>query len=222
MKTTPRILALLALLAPVACDVDDDTATRIGEGVVGVGVAADLADLDDEDLDQAGRALDELDFDEFKDAVDPSFACSDSGWDPAWAALEDQVIALVNQKRASGAVCGGVSKPPVPPVTANAQLRCAAHNHSKDMGVNKFFSHTGSNGSTFTQRITAAGYSWKAAGENIAAGYNTAAAVVNGWMASTGHCNNIMNGNFKHLGVGYYYAASAPYRYYWTQDFGKN
>ncbi|PCC68550.1 Cysteine-rich secretory protein family protein [Nannocystis exedens] len=208
MNNTPRILALLALLAPVACDVDDETANRVGEGVVGVGL--DSTDLQDYDLD------------ELTDAADPSFACSDAGWDPAWAALEDQVLTLVNQKRAAGAVCGGVSKPPVPPVTAQAQLRCAARNHSKDMGVNNFFSHTGSNGSTFTQRITAAGYVWKAAGENIAAGYSTAAQVVNGWMASTGHCNNIMNGNYKHLGIGYYYGGSSTYKHYWTQDFGKN
>ena len=58
--------------------------------------------------------------------------------------------------------------------------------------------------------------------ENIAAGYSTAAQVVAGWMTSTGHCNNIMNGNYKHLGVGYYYAAGATYKHYWTQDFGKN
>jgi uncharacterized protein YkwD len=77
-----------------------------------------------------------------------------------------------------------------------------------DMGAKNFFSHTGSNGSTFTQRITNAGYS-------------TPAAVVDGWMASTGHCNNIMNPNFKHLGVGYSYASGATYRHYWTQDFGR-
>lgn len=207
MHNTPRILALLALLAPVACDVDDDTANPVGEGVVGVGLESQFEDLD---------------IDELTDAVDPSFACSDAGWNASWATLEDQVLTLVNQKRAAGAVCGGVTKPPVPALTAQAQLRCAARNHSKDMGVNNFFSHTGSNGSSFSQRITAAGYVWKAAGENIAAGYNTAAAVVNGWMASTGHCNNIMNGNYKHLGIGYYYAAGATYKHYWTQDFGKN
>ncbi|MCY0989331.1 CAP domain-containing protein [Nannocystis sp. ILAH1] len=208
MNNTSRILALLALLAPVACDVDDETATAIGEGVVGIGLDS--------------TQMEDLGIEELTDAVDPSFACSDAGWDPAWATFEDQVLTLVNQKRAAGAVCGGVSKPPVPAVTAQAQLRCAARNHSKDMGVNNFFSHTGSNGSAFSQRITAAGYVWKAAGENIAAGYSTAAQVVAGWMTSTGHCNNIMNGNYKHLGVGYYYAAGATYKHYWTQDFGKN
>ena len=208
MHNTPRILALLALLAPVACDVDDDTANAVGEGVIGIGI---------ESTEFAA-----LDIDELTDATDPSFACSDAGWNSSWATLEDQVLTLVNQKRAAGVVCGGVTKPPVPALTAQAQLRCAARNHSKDMGVNNFFSHTGSNGSAFSARITAAGYVWKAAGENIAAGYATAAAVVNGWMTSTGHCNNIMNGNYKHLGIGYYNAPSSTYKHYWTQDFGKN
>ncbi|MDC0666326.1 CAP domain-containing protein [Nannocystis radixulma] len=208
MHNAPRILALLALLAPIACDVDDETATRVGEGIIGIG-------LDSTELAELG-------IDALTDSVDPSFACNDNGWKSAWAKLEDQVITLVNQRRAAGAVCGGVSKPPVPPVTAQAQLRCAARGHSKDMGVNNFASHVGSDGSTFTERITAAGYAWTTAGENIAGGYSTAAQVVNAWMASTGHCNNIMNGNFTDLGVGYYYSKSAPFKYYWTQDFGRN
>ncbi|MCY1072069.1 CAP domain-containing protein [Nannocystis sp. RBIL2] len=208
MHNAPRILALLALLAVIACDVDDETSIQVGEGVIGIG------------LDSSEFA--ELGLDALTDAADPSFACSDNNWKPAWAALEEQVLTLVNQRRAAGAVCGGVSKPPVPPVVGQAQLRCAARNHSKDMGVNDVIGHTGSDGSTFTQRISAAGYAWTAAGENIAGGYSTAAQVVDAWMASTGHCNNIMNGIFTHLGVGYYYAKSAPFKYYWTQDFGRN
>jgi uncharacterized protein YkwD len=141
-------------------------------------------------------------------------------WTVAWTDFENQVLTLVNQKRAAGATCGGVAKPPVPALTLDTKLRCAARKHSKDMAINNFFSHTGSNGSTFTQRITAAGYTYRYAGENIGAGYSTPAAAVNGWMASSGHCNNIMNPNFKHLGVGYYYRSGSTYGHYWTQDFG--
>lgn len=145
----------------------------------------------------------------------------DDTWNSAWVTLENQVLTLVNQKRAAGATCGGVAKPPVAALTSNAKLRCAARFHSRDMGNKNFFSHTGSNGSTFVNRIDNAGYVWTAAGENIAAGQTTASAVVSGWMASTGHCNNIMNGNFKNLGVGYSYKSTATYKHYWTQDFGK-
>ena len=125
---------------------------------------------------------------------------------------------LDSDRRAAGATCGGVYKAPVPALTFDERLRCSSRKHSKDMGLNNFFSHVGSNGSTFSQRMTSAGYTWRAAGENIGAGYNTPAAAVNAWMASTGHCNNIMNPSFKHLGVGYY--VGGTYTHYWTQNFG--
>jgi uncharacterized protein YkwD len=141
-------------------------------------------------------------------------------WPTGWTDFENQVLTLVNQRRAAGATCGGVYKPPVPAVSLDSRLRCAARKHSKDMGVNNFFSHTGSDGSTPWQRITWAGYAYRYAGENIAAGYSTPSAVVTGWMNSSGHCNNIMNPNFKHLGVGYYYHSGSTYGHYWTQDFG--
>ncbi|KFE63968.1 CAP domain-containing protein [Hyalangium minutum] len=148
--------------------------------------------------------------------------CDDvATWPTAYTDLENQVLTLVNQKRAAGATCGGVYNPPVAALTLDTKLRCAARKHSKDMGDKNFFSHTGSNGSTPWQRITSAGYSYTGAGENIAAGHATALAVVNGWMASTGHCTNIMNGTFKHLGVGYYPRSGSTYTHYWTQDFGK-
>lgn len=206
MKTWLRTLPLTTLLCTLACDTDDETATRVGEGVVGVGLEADV---------------DPLEIDEITAANDPAFVCSDAGWNTSWATLEDQVVTLINQKRASGATCGGVSKPPVAALTMDTRLRCAARNHSKDMANNNFFSHTGSSGSTFSQRITAAGYTWTGAAENIGAGYTTAAAAVNGWMGSTGHCNNIMNGTYKHLGIGYAYNVNAMYGHYWTADFAK-
>lgn len=147
--------------------------------------------------------------------------CDDvNTWDSSWTNFESQVLTLVNQKRAAGATCGGVYKPPVPALTLDTKLRCAARKHSKDMGLNNFFSHTGSNGSTPWQRITSAGYAYRAAAENIGAGYSTPSAAVTGWMNSTGHCNNIMSASYKHLGVGYYYRAGSPYGHYWTQDFG--
>jgi uncharacterized protein YkwD len=174
----------------------------------------------DEDMQVGDAELDEENVGEAASELVPW--CDDIlSWNASWVTFEDAVLTKVNQKRAAGAVCGGVSKPPVAALTFDERLRCSARKHSKDMGVNNFFSHTGSNGSTFSQRITSAGYTWTAAGENIGAGYATADAVVNGWMASTGHCNNIMNSNFKHLGVGYYYNAAATYDHYWTQSFAK-
>ena len=188
---------------------DDQTVTQTEDGVIGQGLSVEAPSA------AAVQALTE--------SYPTLLAyCDDvATWNTAWASLESSVLTLVNQKRAAGATCGGVRKAPVAALTLDTRLRCAARKHSKDMGTNNFFNHTGSNGSTFDKRITAAGYTWTGAGENIAAGQATAAAVMTSWMNSTGHCNNIMNGTFKQIGIGYYYSATATYKHYWTQDFAK-
>ncbi len=135
--------------------------------------------------------------------------------------LEDQVIALVNQFRTSGATCGGVSRPPVAPLALNVNLRQAARGHSQDMAANNYFSHTSLDGRTFAQRIAQSGYSGSyTLGENIAAGQASAQTVVNRWMQSTGHCENIMHPAFRVIGVGYAFNPLSAYQHYWTQDFG--
>jgi uncharacterized protein YkwD len=141
--------------------------------------------------------------------------------DPTATAFENEVWTLVNQRRAAGATCGGTAYPPVAPLTMNASLRLAAQGHSLDMATNNYFSHTSLDGRTFVDRIRAAGYLGSSPlGENIAAGQGSPAAVVNAWMASTGHCQNIMNGSFRAIGVGYAYRAGSQYGSYWTQNFG--
>ncbi|MBM7846401.1 CAP domain-containing protein [Herpetosiphon giganteus] len=145
---------------------------------------------------------------------------------PNPADFEAQVLTLVNQERAQ-AGCGAL--------TVDSRLRTAAWLHSQDMAINNFFSHTGSNGSTVPQRITAQGYPWVRWGENIAAGNNSPQAAVNSWMNSPGHRANILNCNFTQTGIGYYYqandqgnicfddgtCANGPYFHYWTQVFAR-
>jgi len=143
-----------------------------------------------------------------------------ASWPSEWVAYEDQVLTLINQRRAAGATCGGVAKPPVGPVVTDSALREASRCHSLDMAVQGYFSHTGKDGSSPWDRIAAAGYTASPTGENIAAGYQTPQAVVEGWMTSTGHCNNMMNGNSNETGVGYAFQSGSPYGRYWTQTFG--
>ena len=81
------------------------------------------------------------------------------------------------------------------------------------------FSHTGRDGSTPTDRARAVGYP-RGVGENIAAGYGSVKAVMAGWLASDGHCANIMSRQYKHLGSGYSTSDSSRYGTYWVQDFG--
>ncbi|HJU46085.1 MAG TPA: CAP domain-containing protein, partial [Chitinophagaceae bacterium] len=111
------------------------------------------------------------------------------------------LLQLVNDVRGKGCNCGATAMPPVAAVTWNNRLEAAARAHAEDMSKNNYFSHTGLNGSTPGDRITAAGYEWQGYGENIAKGYPSEQAVVDAWIKSEGHCKNIMNGNFKEMGV---------------------
>ncbi|WP_407837047.1 CAP domain-containing protein [Streptomyces sp. DSM 116496] len=123
------------------------------------------------------------------------------------SAEEAAVLTLVNQERAQ-AGCG--------PVRANPPLAALAGAFSKDMAVRGFFDHTDPDGNTPWDRATKAGISGMG-GENIARGQGDAAAVMKAWMNSPGHKANILNCEFRTLGVGVYNAAGGPW---WTQDFG--
>ena len=133
-----------------------------------------------------------------------------------------ELLAQVNALRAAGASCGSEgSFPAAAPLAWNAMLTQAALAHSDDMVAFDFFSHTGSDGSTAGQRATAAGYIWQAAGENIAAGQRNVAAVMASWMASPGHCANIMRASYRDIGVACVNGgASNSYRTYWTMTLG--
>lgn len=139
------------------------------------------------------------------------------------AGFQAAMLARVNQWRASGASCRTAgSFAPTTALTWNARLQQAATGHSQDMVKNNFFSHTSYDGRTFVTRINNVGYNWSSIGENIAAGQPTVIAVVDGWMASDGHCKNIMNPNFKEVGVACVPGTAAnTYKKYWTMDLGK-
>lgn len=123
------------------------------------------------------------------------------------------MLQLVNDARKKGCQCGDTWYPSAPALSWNLLLEKAALRHSQDMYTNKFFSHTGQDGTGAGVRIDAAGYQWRTYGENIAMGYQLENDVVDGWLKSPGHCKNIMNASFKEMGV----AKSGSY---WTQDFG--
>ncbi len=108
------------------------------------------------------------------------------------------------------------------PLGWSTQLTEAATGHSLDMSANNFFSHTGSGGSTLSSRVDATGYGWSALGENIAAGPMTVSAVIDGWMASDGHCANIMNPDFTQIGQACMLGGpSNTYRSYWTMNLAR-
>ena len=137
----------------------------------------------------------------------------DNGSAPTTNVNKSTLLQLVNQVRQSGCTCGTTIMSPVSTVTWNDQLAVAAYKHSNDMYLNNYFSHTALNGASPGDRIIAAGYNWRAYGENIAKGYLNEQSVMDGWLKSEGHCKNIMSPNFKEMGV-------ARVGTYWAQEFG--
>ncbi|GAB2554067.1 CAP domain-containing protein [Spirosoma areae] len=133
---------------------------------------------------------------------------------------QQELLTYINQARSKPCQCGTTTYPAVPALALNTQLNVASDMFAQDMATYTYFSHTARDGSLPWDRMTRAGYIWRAAGENIAAGYTTTRTVVDGWLRSPGHCKNIMSANFKDVGVGYAYSASSTYKHYWVTDFG--
>ncbi len=146
---------------------------------------------------------------------------ADADWDDRWRTFEDDVVELVNARRALGADCrSGGTFGPARPLASDEQLRCAARLHSRDMGERRYFDHLDPDGVDPGVRIRAADYAGRPGGENIAAGARSPAEVVDGWMNSDGHCANIMRPEFDEIGVGYAEVPGSPWSTYWTQTFG--
>lgn len=102
------------------------------------------------------------------------------------------------------------------PVSYDARLGRAAQGHANDMLSNNFFSHTGSNGSSVGDRVTAAGYQWRTVGENIARGQEDEAAVLQAWVNSPGHQRNNVNPNFEDFALA---KAGSGSQQYWVLVF---
>jgi uncharacterized protein YkwD len=136
--------------------------------------------------------------------------------------FQADALRLVNQQRAAGATCGSRgSFAPAAALTWNARLASAAYGHSRDMADNNYFSHDSLDGRTMVNRINATGYTWSTIGENIAAGYGGVQDTVSGWMASEGHCANLMNPSFTEFGLACARNDASRYRIYWTQNLGR-
>lgn len=139
-------------------------------------------------------------------------SAAESTTDSELAQFQAEVLELTNEEReAAGCEVD---------LTANADLQTAAQEHAEDMLENNYFDHESQDGTTPFERMTAAGYDWSAAAENIAAGQATPEAVMEAWMNSAGHKANILNCNLTELGVGYAAGSGADYGTYWVQDFG--
>lgn len=116
-----------------------------------------------------------------------------------------EVVRLVNQERAKA----GLSA-----LSTNTSIRFAAQTRAAEQ--KQSFSHTRPNGSHFSTALTQSGVRFRGAGENIAMGQKTPEQVMNAWMNSQGHRENILNPNFTSIGVG---SVSSGGTVYWVQLF---
>lgn len=131
---------------------------------------------------------------------------------PVVTSEAQQVLDLVNAERTSRGLVA---------VKLSAQLNTAAKTHTQRQAEDGALFHTDPrDGSSPGDRISRTGYRFSTWGENVAAGYRTPAAVVQGWMNSSGHCKNILNPAFTDLGVGYV-SGGAVFNHFWTQVFAR-
>ncbi len=124
--------------------------------------------------------------------------------------MRKAVVCLVNEQRTSRHL---------PALKEQSQLERSAQGWTNTMVLQNIFTH----GTAFWNRISAVGYDWQVAGENIATGYATPQQVVSAWMASPGHCRNILDPDYASVGTGISalpVLSAASGAATWTQDFG--
>jgi len=160
---------------------------------------------------------------------------SSSAIPTATKTTNSEMLKAINKARAIPRDChdGLGLVPAAPALTWNDELYASAYEHSADLATSNTFSHYGSGtasdvtginsnkASYFNERIRANGYvGYRTIGENIAGGQATIDEAVSAWIASPAHCTNIMNQNFKEIGVAVATNTNSDYGIYWTQSFG--
>ncbi len=127
--------------------------------------------------------------------------------DGSW---ETQMLTRINAERA---------RVGAPAMVVCGTLTAAAAAHSADQAASGRMSHTGSDGSTLTTRVTRAGYTgWFEVAENVGSGNVGLDVIMDAWMNSPGHRENLLNPALDQVGVGR--ATSPSGITYWTQNFG--
>ena len=126
------------------------------------------------------------------------------------AQLRRAVLCLINHQRRARHL---------PRLAASARLDRSAQSWTGVMVDHGEFSH----GAAFMDRISAVGFDWSNVAEDIATGYATPSAVVRAWMASPGHCANILSPIYREVGTGvsdHMISGASTIDGTWTQDFG--
>jgi uncharacterized protein YkwD len=137
-----------------------------------------------------------------------------------WQTEGQKLLEQINAARAQSRQCGAQSLAAAPPLTWSDTLATAAESHTRAMANQNYFGHRDRDGRTPSDRAELAGYVGLQIGENIAAGQDTVRKVLDGWLASPGHCANLMNPQFRELGAAYAVDPKSDAGIYWTALFG--
>lgn len=137
-----------------------------------------------------------------------------------WQVEGQQLLVQINRARTEARQCGDQAFAAAPSLSWNATLGSVAEAHSRAMANGNYFDHKDRDGHTPGDRAELAGYTGTAIGENIAAGLDSPQRVIEGWLASPGHCANLMNPQFRELGAAYAIDPKSDAGIYWTALFG--
>ncbi|UVE16162.1 CAP domain-containing protein [Pseudomonas sp. LS44] len=137
-----------------------------------------------------------------------------------WRAAGKALLVQVNAARAKPRLCGRRRFAAARPLTWNSALGAAAQEHSRAMANGNYFAHQDPDGDSPADRARAAGYRGRQIGENIAAGQGSSSQALEGWLASPGHCANLMTPLFTQVGAAYAAQSRSAAGIYWTMLFG--
>ena len=113
----------------------------------------------------------------------------------------ESVWRLTNVARSKKQKCGSSRRRTAPELKYDCELAAMAKLHATELSSRNVLSHTSANGDDMTARANKLNIAWLSLGENIASGHKTAEAAHTAWLASPGHCKNIMNPDFNSIGV---------------------
>lgn len=153
-------------------------------------------------------------------------ACGLLGLGAASAAGEcpppaEQVVQALNLLRASPRSCGGSLLPAAPALAWQGQLATSAQDFATELARRDTLSHEGQTARTLRERLRAAGYSFRSAGENLAAGADDLDEVLGQWLSSPAHCENLMQPNFRDVGLACV-PGTGRYDHFWVLHLGRS
>jgi uncharacterized protein YkwD len=112
-----------------------------------------------------------------------------------------ELFELHNKARRKKTRCDGRRTRKAKALKYSCLLANASWQHANDMSENSYLAHDNRKGLSIGERATKSGYVWRRVGENIARGFSSAQMANKAWLASKGHCENIMNSSYTEMGA---------------------